>query len=107
MSGQLSYDWGERVGEVGAEDEVGEADLLPPSLDLLGGRCGVIWKYRQRVRCAKRGGVGVGGRHQWRDGVADHRHVLREFDVSDRAEERLGALSCRAGDTRLLASNGR
>lgn len=42
MSGQLSYDRSERVGQVGAEDEVGEADLLPSPLDLLGGRRGVI-----------------------------------------------------------------
>lgn len=42
MSGQLSYDRSERVGEVGAEDKVGEADLFPSPLDLLGGRRGVI-----------------------------------------------------------------
>src|SRR5689334_15304315 len=32
-SGQLSYDRGECVCEVGAEDEVREAHLLPPALD--------------------------------------------------------------------------
>jgi hypothetical protein len=52
MSGQLSYDRSERVGEVGAEDEVGEADLLPSPLDLLGGCRRVIRKYRHRVRRA-------------------------------------------------------
>src|SRR5215471_13540531 len=78
VSGQFSYDRSERVGDVGAEDEVGEADLLPSPLDLLGGRRGVIRKYRQRVRRAKRCGVGVGGRHERRDIVADNRHVERE-----------------------------
>jgi hypothetical protein len=38
MSGQVSHDWGEGVGDVSAEDEVGEADLLASSLNLLGGR---------------------------------------------------------------------
>lgn len=38
MSSQLGYDRSERVGEVGAEDEVGEADLLPSPLDFLGCR---------------------------------------------------------------------
>jgi hypothetical protein len=61
MSGQLSYDRSERVGEVGAEDEIGEADLLPSPLDFLGGGRRVIRKYGQRVRRAKRSRVGVGG----------------------------------------------
>ena len=86
LTGQLSHDRGERVGAGGAEDEVGEADLLPSPLDLLGGRRGVIRKYCQRVHRAKRCRVGVGRRHERRDGVADHRHVLREFDVAARAE---------------------
>jgi hypothetical protein len=38
VSGQRSNDGGERVGRAGAEDEVGEADLLPSPLDFLG--CG-------------------------------------------------------------------
>jgi len=38
VPGQLSYDRGERVGEVGAEDEIGEANLLSSSLDFLGGK---------------------------------------------------------------------
>jgi hypothetical protein len=67
LSGQLGDDWSERVGGDGAEDEVGEADLFPSPLDLLGGCGGVIGKYRQRVRGAKRSGVGVGERHVWRE----------------------------------------
>jgi hypothetical protein len=35
VSGQRSNDRGERVGRAGAEDEVGEADLLPSPLDFL------------------------------------------------------------------------
>ena len=61
VSGQRSHDRGERVGEVGADDEIGEADLLPSPLDFLGGRRRVIRKYGQRVRCAKRGGSVSGG----------------------------------------------
>ena len=38
VSGQRSNDRGERVGRAGAEDEVGEADLLPSPLDFLGCR---------------------------------------------------------------------
>ena len=53
MPGRLSHDRSERVGEVGAEDEVGEADLLLAPLDLLGGRRRVTRKYgdigRQRL----------------------------------------------------------
>jgi hypothetical protein len=61
LSGQLSYDRSEHVGEVGAEDEVGEADLLPSPLDFLGGRRRVTRKYGERVRHAKRSRVRVGG----------------------------------------------
>ena len=85
-SGQLSYDRSQRVGEVGADDDIGEADLLPSPLDFLGGGRRVIRKYGQRVRCAKRSRVGVGGRHERRDRVADDRHVQRELDVADGAE---------------------
>jgi hypothetical protein len=46
-SGQFGYDWGEGVGDVGAEDEVGEADLLASSLDFFGGRRRVTGKYGQ------------------------------------------------------------
>ena len=52
LSGQLGYDWGEGFGEVGAEDEVGVADLLAPPLNLLGGLSWVNRKYGQRVRLA-------------------------------------------------------
>ena len=38
VAGQLGYDRSEHVCEVGAEDEIGEADLLPSPLDLLCGR---------------------------------------------------------------------
>src|SRR5215472_9841835 len=93
MSGQLSYDWSERVCEVGAENEVGEADLLPSTLDFLGGRRRVMREYGQRVRRAKRSRVGAGGRHERRDGVADDRHVERELDVPDGAE-----VACQPGD---------
>ncbi len=82
MSGQLSYDRSEHVGDVGAEDEVGEADLLSPPLDLFGGRRRVIRKYCERVRGAKDSRVGVGGRHERRNRVADYRHVEREFNVA-------------------------
>src|SRR5205823_15046137 len=71
-SGQLSYDRSQRVGKVGAKDEIGEADLLPSPLDFLGGGHRVIRKYGQRVHCAKRSRVGVGGRHERRDSVADN-----------------------------------
>jgi hypothetical protein len=53
VSGQLGYDRSERVGEVGAEDEVGEADLLSSSLDFFGGRRRITRKYGERVRRAK------------------------------------------------------
>ena len=86
MSGQFGYDRGERVGEVGADDEVGEADLLPSPLDFLGGGRRVIRKYGQRVRCAKRSRVGVGRSHERRDRVADNRDVERELNVADGAE---------------------
>src|SRR5215471_8229550 len=86
MSGQLSYDRSERVCEVGAEDEVGEADLLPSTLDFLGGRRRVIREYGQRVRRAKRRRVRAGRRHKRRAGVADKRHVGRELDVPDGPE---------------------
>ena len=43
-SRQLSYDRSKRVGEVGAEDEIGEADLLPSALDFLGGGRRIIRK---------------------------------------------------------------
>src|ERR671936_1021291 len=85
-SGQLSYDWSQRVGEGGATDDVGEADLLPSPPDFLSGGRRVIRKYGQRVRCAKRSRVGVGGRHERRDNVADNRHVQRELNVADGAE---------------------
>jgi hypothetical protein len=39
-----------------------------------------------RIRRAKRSGVGVGNRQVRRDSVADYRHLLREFDVPDGAE---------------------
>ena len=65
-SGQLSYDRSQRVGKGGADDDIGEADLLPSPLDFLGGGRPVIRKYGQRVRCAKRSRVGVGGRHERR-----------------------------------------
>ena len=44
MSGQRSNDRSERVSRVGAEDEVGVADLLPSPLDLLGCCRGVVGK---------------------------------------------------------------
>ena len=45
VSGQLSHDRGERVGEVGAEDEIGEAHLLPSPPDFVGGGPRVSRKY--------------------------------------------------------------
>src|SRR5215469_17843561 len=86
MSGQLSDDRSERVGEVGAEDEIGEADLLPSALDFLGGGRRIIRKYGQCVRRAKRSRVGLGVRHVRRDSVTDNRHGERELDVPDGAE---------------------
>jgi hypothetical protein len=47
VPGQLSHDRSEHVGEVGAEDEIGEADLLPSPLDLFGGGRRVSRKYGQ------------------------------------------------------------
>ena len=86
VSGQLGDDRSERVSGVGADDEVGEAALLPSSQDFLDGRRRVTWKYQERVRRAQRGRVRVGGCHERGHGVADYRHVEREFDVSDSAE---------------------
>src|SRR5438552_3497427 len=85
-SGKLSYDRSQRVGEGGADDNIGEADLLPSPLDFLGGGPRVIRKYGQRVGSAKRSRVGVGGSHEWRDRVADNRHVERELNIADGAE---------------------
>src|SRR6185437_5779504 len=84
-SDQVSDDRGERVGEVGAEDEVGEAELLASSLDFFGGRR-VTRKYGERVHRAKRSRVSVGGRHERSARVADHRDVERELDIADGAE---------------------
>jgi hypothetical protein len=41
-SGQLSYDRSQHVSEVGAEDEIGEANLLSSPLDFLSGGRRVI-----------------------------------------------------------------
>ena len=38
LSGQLGDDRSERISGVGADNEVGEAAVLPPPQDLLGGR---------------------------------------------------------------------
>ncbi|MEV6386586.1 hypothetical protein [Nocardia xishanensis] len=46
-SREFGYDRGEPVGEVGAEDEIGEADLLLSPLDFLGGGRRIIRKYGQ------------------------------------------------------------
>jgi hypothetical protein len=37
MSGQLSYDGSQGVGEGGADDDIRETDLLPSPLEFLGG----------------------------------------------------------------------
>ena len=55
MPGQLGDDRSERSGGVGADDNVGEAALLPSSQDFLDGRRRVTWKYQERVRRAKGG----------------------------------------------------
>jgi hypothetical protein len=47
VSVQRSNDRGERVGRTGAEDEVGEADLLPSPLDFLACRRRVSGEYGQ------------------------------------------------------------
>jgi hypothetical protein len=52
MSGQLGDDRSERISGVGADNEVGEAAVLPPPQDLLGGRRWVVREYRERVRRA-------------------------------------------------------
>ena len=52
MSGQLGDDRSERISGVGADNEVGEAAVLPPPQDLLGGRRRVAREYRERVRRA-------------------------------------------------------
>ena len=86
MSGQLSDDGSERISGVCADSYVREAALLASSQNLLGGRRWITWENRERVRRAQRGGVRVGWRHEGGDGVADHRYVQCEFDISDRAE---------------------
>ena len=52
MSGQLGDDRSERISGVGADNEVGEAAVLLPPQDLLGGRRRVAREYRERVRSA-------------------------------------------------------
>jgi hypothetical protein len=52
MSGQLGDDRSERISGVGADNEVGEAAVLPPPQDLLGGRRRVAREYQERVRRA-------------------------------------------------------
>lgn len=52
MSGQLGDDRSGRISGVGADNEVGEAAVLPPPQDLLGGRRRVAREYRERVRRA-------------------------------------------------------
>ncbi len=42
----------------------------------------------------KRSRVGVGNRQVWRNSVADHRHLLREFDVSDGADAEVAYHPC-------------
>ncbi len=51
-SGQVGDDRSERINGVGADNEVGEAAVLPPPQDLLGGRRRVARKYQERVRRA-------------------------------------------------------
>ena len=50
VSGQLGNDRSERSSGVGADDNVGEAALLPSPLDFLDGRRRVAGKHQQRVR---------------------------------------------------------
>jgi hypothetical protein len=52
MSGQFGDDRSERIGGVGADNEVGEAAVLSLPQDLLGGRRRVAREYRVRVRSA-------------------------------------------------------
>jgi hypothetical protein len=52
MSGQLGDDRSERISGVGADNDVGEAAVLPPPQDLLGGRRRVAREYQERVRRA-------------------------------------------------------
>ena len=73
-------------GDFGAEDEVGEADLLLSPLDLAGRGRRVVREDRQRVRSAQRSRVGIGKWHECRDCVADERGVLRGLDVPDGSE---------------------
>ncbi len=61
VAGEFSDDWCERVGEVGTDDDVGEPDLLPSSLELLDGGRRIEREHGQRVRLARRSGIGVGG----------------------------------------------
>jgi len=86
VSGQLGDDRSERISGVGADDEVGEAALLPSSQDFFGRRRRVTGSTRSESTARSAAGSGVGGCHERGDGVADHRHVEREFDVSNRAE---------------------
>src|SRR5487761_283272 len=52
MPGQLGDDRSERISGIGADNEVGEAAVLPPPQDLLGGRRRVAREYQERVRRA-------------------------------------------------------
>src|SRR5699024_11580324 len=92
--GQFSDDRSEHVGVDGAEDEIGEADLLASPLKLLDGRLRVLREYLQRVRRAKRSRVDGGNRQVRRDGVADHRHLLREFNVTDGTDAEVAYHPC-------------
>ena len=93
-SSQFRNDRSEHVGVDGAEDEGGEADLLPSSLKLFDGSRRVLRKHFQRVRGAKRSRIEVGRRQVWRDSVADDRHQLRQFDISDSTDAKVAYDPC-------------
>ena len=84
LAGELGDDRGECVCGIGAEDEVGEPDLLTSSLDLLGGGGWVAREDGQRIHFPQQFRVRVGRCHERRDQFADHRHMQGELDVAHR-----------------------
>ena len=83
-SGQLSDDRSECVEHGGAEDELGEADLLPSALDSSAAAAG-----RPEGSLASSRRAAQAGRYREankRDYIADDRDVLRELLVQDAAE---------------------
>jgi hypothetical protein len=80
--GEFGDDRSELLGDVGADDDVGETDLLPSALEFLDGGGRIARERGKRFRLPSRVGVGVGGRHERGDPVAEDRHMERQLDVA-------------------------